>query len=133
MNKSILIFLIGATLYPLMEISWRGHSHYTMAFAGGVCLILIDKICCQKMVGYFIIYKCLIGSVIITTIELIIGIICNQILFMRIWDYSHLPLNVMGQISLPFSALWFFITIPAMFICNKVNSHNKKLMENKKS
>ena len=36
-KKSGFLFLTGFTLYPIVEILWRGYSHISMAFAGGVC------------------------------------------------------------------------------------------------
>lgn len=50
--------------------------------------------------------KCITGAVIITGLELILGIWFNIILKENVWDYSNMPLNFMGQICLPFSALW---------------------------
>ena len=38
-----LIFSQAACAYPTLEMIWRGHTHYSMAIAGGICLYLIDK------------------------------------------------------------------------------------------
>ena len=53
----------------------------------------------------------LIGSCIATVIEFISGLIINVWLGLDVWDYSNLPLNVMGQICLPFSIIWFFMSL----------------------
>ena len=52
----------------------------------------------------------LIGCLIITGTELIAGIVLNMWLGLNIWDYSNMPLNLWGQICLPFSCLWFFLS-----------------------
>lgn len=44
---------------------------------------------------------------IITGIELIFGIAFNIILKEQVWDYSNMPLNLFGQICIPFSIAWF--------------------------
>ena len=37
-----LLFLTGSCVYPTLEMIWRGHTHFSMAFAGGACLCLIN-------------------------------------------------------------------------------------------
>ena len=44
-----LLFLTGSCVYPTLEMIWRGHTHFSMAFAGGACLCLINRICCEGM------------------------------------------------------------------------------------
>ena len=41
-------------------------------------------------------------GIFITATEFITGIIVNRWMGWAVWDYSNLPLNVLGQISLPF-------------------------------
>ena len=38
------------------------------------------------------------------------GCIVNLLLGFHVWDYSDLPLNILGQICIPFSIIWFFIS-----------------------
>ena len=42
--KHAVLALIGGCVYFLIELFWRGHSHWTMAVMGGVCFILIGDI-----------------------------------------------------------------------------------------
>jgi len=53
----------------------------------------------------------IIGSVIVTVLEFITGLIVNVWLCWDVWDYSDLPFNIMGQICLPFSILWVGVSI----------------------
>ena len=57
-----------------------------------------------------------IGSTIITVLEFITGCIVNLWLGWNVWDYSNLPLNLLGQICLPFSILWYFISAIGIII-----------------
>lgn len=57
--------------------------------------------------------------VLITVIEFIIGIVFNIILKENVWDYSNMPLNIMGQICVPFSAIWFLLSFIAFSAIEK--------------
>ncbi|MBE6838535.1 MAG: hypothetical protein E7507_03185 [Ruminococcus sp.] len=114
--KTLLLFLTGGVIYSVIEILFRGYTHWTMAVAGGLCLTLIylmDSVTKNSSLAL----KCLFGSLIITAVELSVGLIVNTALGWNIWDYSHLPLNLMGQICFPFSVIWMLITVPALYIC----------------
>ncbi len=117
MIRSCLNFILGSTLYPIVEILWRGRTHSSMALAGGLCFVLIDAVCCRKMQKKSLAAKCAAGSLLITFVEFVIGVCVNLILKLNVWDYSALPLNVLGQICLPFSAIWFVLTVPACALC----------------
>ena len=52
----------------------------------------------------------LYGAAVLVVVEFVSGYIMNVLLGMDIWDYSGLPMNVLGQICLPFAALWFLFT-----------------------
>ncbi len=107
--KDFFIFFIFGISYCLLEILWRGHSHITMFFVGGLCGLLIGLIneYTPKMP---IILQMTIGTIIVTSLELITGYILNIKLGLNIWDYSNLMFNYKGQICLIFSILWFLLS-----------------------
>ena len=117
MRKDSILFLTGSCAYPTLEMAWRGHTHYSMALAGGVCLCIIDHICCGMLEGRSLFTRCLAGSGLITGVEIAAGIIVNQVMGLGVWDYSDMPMNIMGQVCLPYSVLWFGMTLPAMALC----------------
>ncbi len=117
MKKYAFLFLTGGTIYPLLEITCRGKTDISMAAAGGVCLCLIDRVCNHNMKSAPLSMKCFAGSSIITAVEFATGLLVNVALKLNVWDYSAMPMNIMGQICLPFSILWFLATLPAMGIC----------------
>ena len=108
-TKNIIIFLIFGISYYLLEILWRGYSHWTMIIVGGLCRLLIGLIneITPKMNT---VLQMLLGSVIVTIIEFVTGYIINIKLDLNIWDYSNLKFNILGQVSLLFSMLWFFLS-----------------------
>ena len=87
-RKNSLLFLAGSGLYPLLEVLWRGYSHASMALAGGVCLLLINAVCCEKMKRRSLPARCAIGSLIITVVEFLFGLLVNRVLHLHVWDYS---------------------------------------------
>lgn len=114
--KVIILFLIGGALYCFIEILWRGHTHWTMGVVGGLCFIIIGGLNNYLPWNMKIWKQAIIGSLVVTGCELIFGIILNLFLNLHIWDYSNMPLNIMGQICLPFTILWVFLSFVCIFL-----------------
>ena len=110
-----LVAAIGGVGYYALETLWRGWSHWSMALAGGLCLLLYYPLCTGKPRPRLLL--ALMGSAIITGVELCVGVAVNLVFDLGVWDYSSLPLNLWGQISLLYSALWFLLSIPAAWLC----------------
>ena len=112
--KHAVLALCGGCVYFLIEMAWRGHSHWTMAVLGGVCFVLIGDI--NEFIPWNmpLILQGAIGSGIVTVLELVSGIILNLWLSLGIWDYSNMPFNLLGQICLPFTLLWVALSIVAV-------------------
>lgn len=43
-NKYLVLFDVGGLLYIMLELLWRGHSHWTMFLLGGICFICLGLI-----------------------------------------------------------------------------------------
>lgn len=110
-----LSFGAGAVLYPLLEIAYRGHSHGSMAMAGGLCCYLLRQIE-HRHADARLWQKCCLGSLAISSVEYLTGCLVNRMMRLKVWDYSHLPLNLRGQICLPYCLLWFGLCLP-VFVC----------------
>ena len=114
-------FAIGGVGYALIELLWRGRTHWTMVIAGGVCFMafsFIDEVFSEKS----LIYKVILSAVSVTVVELVFGVLFNVILDMHVWDYSSVPLNFLGQICPRFSLMWCglaLIFIPITEALNK--------------
>lgn len=114
--KYLILFSIGGILYFLGEIMWRGWSHWSMFVLGGVCFVLIGVI--NEFMSYkmpFII-QMIFGTFIITSLEFLAGYILNIRLDMGIWDYSDMPMNIMGQICLPYMLGWFILSAACIIL-----------------
>ncbi len=118
LSQIFFAFLMGYFIYSLIEIVGRGYTHWTMALTGGTVLALLYVINSRRTMT--LIKSCFIGSVLITGLELCVGIFDNIIMGWNVWDYTDMPLNVLGQICLPFSGLWFLLCIPAYYLCHAI-------------
>ena len=109
-TKYLFLGIIGSIIYMSLEILWRGYTHWTMGVLGGICFICLGLI--NELLSWEtpLVLQMFIGSIIITILEFITGCIVNLWLGWNVWDYSNLPLNLLGQICLPFSILWYFIS-----------------------
>ena len=107
------VFLSGGILYCSFEMLWRSHTHITMFFAGGLCLLLIH-LCEQRKKFQKFYLRCIMYAVMITAVELVFGIVFNIILKMSVWDYSNRPFNLWGQICPSFFLVWIALSLAAM-------------------
>lgn len=121
--KYILLFFIGGYAYCLVEILYRGYTHISMLVAGGLGFLVIDILNTRFEYKMSIISKMLISALVITLIELIAGVIVNIWLNLKVWDYSNLPYNFMGQICLLFTNIWFLLSFIGILFSNFINAH----------
>lgn len=114
--KQLILWAIGGLLYVMVELVWRGRSHWTMFVVGGICFVSIGLI--NEVIPWSmkLRYQGIIGALIVIVVEFISGCIINIWLGWAVWDYSDLPLNLFGQICLPFTIIWFFIALAAIVI-----------------
>lgn len=115
-NKSLTLFLIGGGAYVLMELLFRGHTHWTMAILGGVCFLLIGGINNWIPWEMPLPLQCILGAGIVTLAELLAGLVLNVWLGLGIWDYSNMPHNFLGQICPQFSAAWVGLSLLAILL-----------------
>lgn len=107
--------VLGAFLYGGLELLWRGHTHWTMLIAGGVCFAAMYLIAVRT--DWPAAGKWLASAAVITAVEFVTGAVVNLRLGWQVWDYSSLPLNLRGQICLLYSSLWFALSIPGTALC----------------
>ena len=112
---NFLMFPIGALGYGLIEILWRGYTHFSMLLAGGICFVTFAKIG-EKFKTSSAFAKACLGSAFVTAIELIFGIIFNVVLKRKVWDYSKMPFNIGGQICALYSFYWLILSFLLVFI-----------------
>ncbi len=99
------LFCIGGLLYNLIEICWRGYTHWSMFFLGGFCFEVIGGIH-ERFAARRTWFRCTLCAGAVTLLEFLSGCLVNLCWGMNVWDYSHMPFNIKGQVCLLYSALW---------------------------
>lgn len=121
LKECSIVYLIGSFGYSLIEILWRGFTHWTMALTGGLCFLLLYQIdghhATERLPA-----KCLRGACWITTVEFLVGCLVNLKLKWKIWDYSNLFGNLLGQVCPLYFALWFLLCIPVYSAAKSIRS-----------
>lgn len=117
--KNVMLFLLGGLGYMGLECLWRGWSHGSMFLAGGSCFLLLGKLD-RTQPRLPLPARALMGSLIITSVELLAGLLFNR--GYRVWDYRNMPLNFYGQICLPFTVLWIPVSLGAMALYRQVRA-----------
>lgn len=118
-----ILFLIGGTLYIIIELIARGHSDLSMFLAGGICFVLIGSLNEYVPHPLSLTTQMFLSTLIITGVELVFGFIMNIWLKKAIWDYSNQPYNFKGQICLLYSTFWFFLSLPAILLNKWLREH----------
>lgn len=114
--KYLFLFITGGLFYNLLEMAFRGWSHWTMFILGGICFIclgLINEIIPWEMPLW---KQVLVGAGIITTLEFATGCIVNLWLGWQVWDYSQMPGNVLGQVCPQFFVLWIPVSLAGIVL-----------------
>ena len=116
LNKYLFLFGVGGLLYILIELIWRGRSHWTMFLLGGICFVflgLINEVIPWQMPLW---QQILIGAVGIMTLEFLTGCIVNLWLGWGVWDYSGIPGNLLGQICPQYFVLWLPVSLAGIVL-----------------
>ena len=114
--KQIILCFIGGTIYILIEMFWRGRSHWTMFLLGELCFAYAGVQNEFTAWDKPLTLQSLQVAVFITVAEFITGCIVNLWLGWSVWDYSDLLFNLLGQICLPFSLLWVILGTVAIML-----------------
>lgn len=105
-SEYLFLWAIGGTVYYSLEMCFRGFSHWTMFVLGGICLVFFTvqgQMLHWEEPMWRQILRC---TIFVVSAEFITGIIVNKWLHLAIWDYSTMPLQLFGQICLPFAILF---------------------------
>lgn len=116
MRKYLVLMATGGLLYVVLELIWRGRSHWTMFLLGGICFValgLINEILPWSMALW---KQILIGTGIITVLEFLTGCAVNLWLGWNVWNYNGLPGNILGQICPQYCLLWLPVSLAGIVL-----------------
>lgn len=136
LKEQLTVFATGAAGYPIIELIWRQSTHWSMALAGGTCLLLLYNLY-GKFTKLSLGMKCVLGSGVITAVEFVAGLLVNCWQDWNVWDYSCFKFHFMGQICLVYSALWGLLCLPMSGLCKimrkRLHGEPTKLLKSKKA
>ena len=136
LKEQLTVFATGAAGYPVIEQIWRQSTHWSMALAGGTCLLLLYNLY-GKFTKLSLGMKCVLGSGVITAVEFVAGLLVNCWQDWNVWDYSCFKFHFMGQICLVYSVLWGLLCLPMSGLCKimrkRLHGEPTKLLKSKKA
>lgn len=97
---------------PVTDGTWKtaslcGWSSLWMFFVGGLASFSVGWL--DENRGFAktpMLFQAVYGGIIVTMIEFMSGLFFNKLLGLGLWDYSHFPFNLIGQVSLLTSVAW---------------------------
>lgn len=104
------VFVLGGLAYGVLELAWRGRTHWTMLLAGGASFLLIYLTAAASALPPLGQYA--LCAVLVTAVEFVTGAVVNVGLGWNVWDYSDLPLNLYGQVCARYTFFWFLLSVP---------------------
>ncbi len=110
---ALFLFLLGGSIYAVIEVLWRGHTHFTMPILGGLCFLVLAYWYYARFPLWL---RGLLGVCSILILEYVAGLLLNRVLGLAIWDYSNLPYSLHGQICLQYGIYWFYLTVAAFLV-----------------
>lgn len=117
LSEYLFVWALGGSIYYSFELIFRGFSHWTMFVLGGVCL---DFFLWQGLLTkwedalWLQVLRCVI---FVTACEFITGIIVNKWLGWGVWDYSDQPMQLFGQICVPFMIIFSGLSAFGIVLC----------------
>lgn len=117
---SVLLWVWTGTLYFFIEVAWKTVGgkpeaiSWTMLLLAIFLAVPLERCGAEVPWDMPLILQSAICTVAITAAEFCAGCVLNLWLGLGVWDYSHIPGNVLGQICPQFSAAWFVLSMVAI-------------------
>lgn len=129
-NRTIhaLFGLIAGLIYMMIELAWRGRTHWTMMVLAAVifvCAGVLDEL--DKPLKTW--QQVVIGTAIATALEFVAGVVLNLWLGLDIWDYSNKPGNVLGQICPQYTMAWALLVFVSVKLENAMHRATGKILK----
>lgn len=124
------LFLSCGFIYCMIEILFRGWSHWSMfVLTGFLGVFCVDSINNTLSFDCDYIVQILISTILCTIGEEISGIILNIWLQLNVWDYSKMTFGTFffGQCNVLFCFAWALIISVVIFYCDAYNYYILKI------
>lgn len=115
------LFALGGTLYGLIEILWRGYTHWSMVALGGGLFLALGKMNRALPKRTPLLLRGVLGGGVITAAEFAAGCVLNIKCKLAVWDYSSMPGQLLGQVCLPYSLAWAGLSVLACGVHEEID------------
>ena len=106
------IFIISGLIYTMLELIWRGHTHWTMFLCAGLCGLVMANINNNLLeFDTDFLKQVIISALCCIGFEFLFGIMFNR--DFSIWDYRGLwgTIHILGdQVNILFFGIWIIIS-----------------------
>lgn len=116
--KYAFLMWFGGSTYVTLEVFWRSRSHWSMFILAALVFLVVDLL--NEVWSWNLLTQTIVGTILATAMEFITGCIVNLWLGWDVWDYSQMPLNILGQICPQFTALWAVIIVVAIALADTI-------------
>ncbi len=135
-SEYLFLGALGGSAYYMIEILFRGYSHWSMFLLAGTCMIFFAQ------QGIWVQWKdpmwrqFLRSMLFLLCGEFITGILVNGIFQWQVWDYSDEPFNLFGQICLLYAVFFSGLCVVgiwcARFVAERVYREETSFLKKKK-
>lgn len=115
-SESLVLWTLGGALYYTLEVVCRGFSHWSMFVLGGFCLLFFGQQGIWMHWADPLWRQVLRCTLFVASGEFITGIIVNKWMHWNVWDYSDQPLQLFGQVCVPFTILFSGLCTAGIFL-----------------
>ena len=121
----VVLFFVYGIIYFIIETIYKGRAtDYRMFILGGLIGCSIGLLNNIFTYDTDILLQGLVGAIIVTLSEAILGYQWNIIEGLKIWDYTNLPCSAIdGQVNLFFFIAWFFLSIVCVILDDVINRY----------
>lgn len=107
------IFIISGLIYIMLELIWRGRTHWTMFLCAGLCGLVMANINNNLLeFDTDFLKQVIVSALCCTGFEFLFGIMFNG--DFSIWDYRGLwgTIHILGnQVNILFFGIWIIISV----------------------
>lgn len=113
---SNLLWMWTGGIYFFIEVAWKTLRyrpetiHWTMFLAAIIIAVPMERFGAELPWSLPLLWQAVICACGITVVEFVVGLILNVWMGLGIWDYSHMPGNLLGQICPQFVGVWFLLS-----------------------
>ena len=107
------IFIISGLIYTMLELMWRGRTHWTMFLCAGLCGLVMANVNNNLLeFDTDFLKQVVVSALCCTGFEFLFGIMFNR--DFSIWDYRELwgTIHILGdQVNILFFGIWIIISV----------------------